>query len=174
VIVDLRQNPGGVSVPMGYTVGEFFPKSMPWGRFTSRNGQQTDNSSWQWGSARFEGRVVVLVSGRTASCAEIFARALQYHKRATIVGRQTAGAVIGSSFYSLPGGGKLQLGLVDYHGLDGQRLEGAGVKPDVAVAKTFGSIGDLRAGRDRDLEAALNALRADGARPSPGGRSGQH
>ncbi|MEO5960982.1 MAG: S41 family peptidase [Opitutaceae bacterium] len=160
VIVDLRENPGGTAFSLGITVGEFFPRSVGWGRFTSRSGRPHDNESWQWGSARYAGKVAVLVDGSTASCAEIFARVLQYHHRAVVIGRKTAGAVIGSLSYPLPGGGKLQLGVYDYRGPDGERLEGVGVKPDIVVPAVFDGIGGLRADRDLDLEAALRVLKA--------------
>jgi carboxyl-terminal processing protease len=156
VVVDLRQNPGGGSLSLGITIGEFFPHSVDWGRFIGRNGRSHEEDSWQWGSARYAGRVAVLVGRGTASSAEIFAHALQFHQRAVLVGRPTAGAVVGSRFYRLPGGGKLQLGVYDYQGLDGRRLEGVGVKPDVVVSL---KLADLRDGVDSDLAAALDALR---------------
>jgi carboxyl-terminal processing protease len=156
VVVDLRQNSGGGSLSLGITIGEFFPHRVDWGRFIGRNGRPHEEDSWQWGSARYAGRVAVLVGRGTASSAEIFAHALQFHHRAVLVGRPTAGAVVGSLFYRLPDGGKLQLGVLDYHGLDGRRLEGLGVKPDVVVSL---KLADLRAGVDPDLAAALEALR---------------
>jgi len=156
VVVDLRQNPGGGSLSLGITIGEFFPHSVDWGRFIGRNGRPHEEDSWQWGSARYAGRVAVLVGQGTASSAEIFAHALQFHHRAVLVGRPTAGAVVGSLFYRLPDGGKLQLGVLDYQGLDGRRLEGVGVKPEVVVSL---KLAELRAGVDSDLAAALGAWR---------------
>jgi carboxyl-terminal processing protease len=155
VVVDLRGNPGGASFSLAIMLGEFFPQSVDWGRFIGRNGRPHKQDSWQWGSARYAGRVAVLVDEATASSAEIFARTLQFHRRAVLIGRQTAGAVIGSLFYRLPDGGKLQLGVRDYQGLDGKRLEGVGVKPDVVVSL---KLDDLRDGVDPDLAAALVAL----------------
>jgi carboxyl-terminal processing protease len=162
VVIDLRWNPGGVSVPLGFAIGEFFSKGVTWGRFISHNGWQWDAESWQWGSARYGGRVAVLVGENTASCAEIFARTLQYYQRAVVIGRQTAGAVTGARWFPLPDGGRLELGMFDYRDPNGRRLEGAGVKPDIPVTATFDSIASLRAGRDLDLAAALAALKTDG------------
>jgi carboxyl-terminal processing protease len=155
VIVDLRQNLGGDSRSLGVTVGEFFPHRVDWGRFIGRNGRPHEEDSRQWGSAGYAGRVAVLVGAGTASSAEILAHALQFHRRAVLVGRPTAGAVVGSLFFRLPDGGKLQLGVQDYRGLDGERLEGVGVKPDLVVAL---KLADLRVSADPDLAAALVAL----------------
>jgi carboxyl-terminal processing protease len=80
---------------------------------------------------------------------------LQEHGRAVIVGRKSAGAVIGADFYGLPDGGELELGRYDYYTPKGRRLEGNGVEPDV---KTAPKLADLRAGRDTDIEAALAKL----------------
>ena len=155
VIVDLRENFGGDIMSMAITAGEFFPKSVNCGRFIGRNGRPLEENSWRWGSARYAGQVAVLVDGGTTSGAEVLAHALQFYHRAVLVGRHTAGAVIGSLSYPLPDGGKLQVGVWDYYGLDGKRLEGAGVKPDVEVAV---KLADWRAGVDPDLAAALVAL----------------
>ena len=93
----------------------------------------------------------------TASAAEIFAAVLQDHGRATVIGRPTAGAVLASWFHELPDGGQLQLSREDYLAPKGRRLEGKGLEPDVLVART---LADVRAGVDRDVEAALRALGA--------------
>jgi carboxyl-terminal processing protease len=155
VVIDLRRNPGGGTISMGITIGEFFERSVDCGTFITRGGYRGGKSSWQIGSARYRGRVVVLVDGATGSAAEIFAAVLQEHGRATIVGRKTAGAVLASWFHGLPDGGELQLSREDYVTPKGRRLESVGVEPDVKVART---VEDVRAGRDTDLEAAVKVL----------------
>ncbi len=155
VVIDLRRNPGGGTISMGITIGEFFERSVDCGTFITRGGYRGGKSSWQFGSARYRGRVVVLVDGATGSAAEIFAAVLQEHGRATIVGRKTAGAVLASWFHGLPDGGELQLSREDYVTPKGRRLESDGVEPDVRVVRT---VADVRAGRDADLEAGLKVL----------------
>jgi carboxyl-terminal processing protease len=155
VVIDLRRNPGGGTISLGITIGEFFDRSVDCGTFVTRGGYRGGKSSWQIGSARYGGRVVVLVDGATGSAAEIFAAVLQEHGRATIVGRKTAGAVLASWYHSLPDGGELQLSREDYVTPKGRRLENDGVEPEVKVART---VADVRAGRDVDLAAALAVL----------------
>lgn len=155
VVIDLRRNSGGETFSLGIVIGEFFRQAVDCGVFVTRAGTSAVKSSWQWGSARYAGRVVVLVGRGTASAAEIFAAVLQDHGRATIIGRPTAGAVLASWFYELPDGGQLQLSREDYLAPKGRRLEGRGVEPDIAVPRT---LADLRAARDRDVEAALGAI----------------
>jgi carboxyl-terminal processing protease len=156
VVIDLRQNPGGETFSLGIAVGEFFDHAVDCGTFVSRAGSRGGKNSWQIGSARYAGRVAILIDGVTASAGEIFAAVMQDHGRATLVGRKTAGAVLASWFYVLPDGGELQLSREDYYAPKGRRLEGNGIEPDIRVART---LEDLRARRDPDIDAALRALR---------------
>ncbi|MDO8541102.1 MAG: S41 family peptidase [Opitutaceae bacterium] len=156
VVIDLRFNPGGDTFSLGTAVGEFFDHAVPCGTFITRGGMKGVQNSWQIGSARYRGQVVVLVDGGTGSAAEIFAAVLQDHGRATIIGRRTAGAVLASWFYRLPDGGELQLSRLDYIAPKGRRIEGKGVEPDIVVPRT---LDDMRTGRDRDLEEAMRVLR---------------
>ena len=64
--------------------------------------------------------------------------------------------VIASRKFRLDDGGEIQIGLQDFQTLDGSRLEGNGVKPDVEIER---SLSDIREGRDADLEAAVEWLR---------------
>lgn len=155
VVIDLRYNPGGETWSLGISLGEFFARKADCGVFTTRAGTREVKNSWQLGSARYAGRVAVLVAGGTASAAEIFSAVLQEHGRAVLVGRKSAGAVLASRYYRLPDGGELQLSVEDYVTPKGRRLEGAGVVPDIASQLT---LADLRAGRDPDLAAAVQAL----------------
>jgi carboxyl-terminal processing protease len=156
VVIDLRENPGGYIYTANLAIAQFFEHTVSTGSFVSRNGHASEGHGWPLFSAKYAGRVAVLTGSATGSAAEIFAHVLQYEKRATIVGRRTAGAVIISRTYSLPGGGTLQLPIQDYRGRDGQRLEGRGVTPDVGVRPL--GLADLRKGRDHDVEMALAAL----------------
>lgn len=158
VILDLRSNSGGDTFSLGASIGEFFPRAVDCGTFVSRGGARRTKSSWQWGSARYAGRVVILVDATSASAAEIFTAVLQDHGRATVVGRRTAGAVLASRFYRLPDDGELQLSRYDYVAPKGRRIEGAGVDPDIPVTRT---LEDIRAGRDPDVEMALKVLRGE-------------
>jgi carboxyl-terminal processing protease len=157
VVIDLRRNPGGETFSLGITIGDFFDHAVDCGTFVTRAGARNVKNSWQFGSAHYHGRVVVLVDNASASAAEIFSAVLKDHRRATIVGRPTAGAVLASWFYHLPDGGELQLSREDYIAPNGRRIEGNGVEPNIVVTRT---LADIRAGRDPDLDTALQVLAA--------------
>ncbi len=86
---------------------------------------------------------------------EVVARALQRIGRATLVGERTAGAVVAGRFLQLVDGSALYLAVNDVR-VDGERLEGKGVTPDLAVAAPLPYAG----GRDPQLETALEKAAA--------------
>jgi len=70
------------------------------------------------------------------------------------VGEKTAGAVLSSKLFDIPGGLHLRVPIADYFSITGRRLEGAGVVPDIEVPA------------DQALETALalSALETEGDR----------
>ncbi|ACB73395.1 peptidase S41 [Opitutus terrae PB90-1] len=158
VMIDLRSNRGGNTLVLDMAVAEFFKDRVAIGRLIRRSGRSKDVHSFAWLPAGYAGKVIVLTSQATASAAEIFTHVLQHYHRAVVIGQKTAGAVIYSRPYGLPDGGKIQVPIIDYVGLDGARLEGRGVGPDVEVPER--SLADVRADRDPELARARELLRA--------------
>jgi carboxyl-terminal processing protease len=97
--------------------------------------------------------VVLLVDGETTSGKEVFAFAFQRSGRGPLVGERTAGAVLAGRAFPIPGAGVLYLPVNDVR-VDGQRLEGVGVQPDIAVPAAVRPSGD----RDVQKRAALDVL----------------
>jgi len=97
--------------------------------------------------------LAILIDGGTRSGKEVVSRALQRHKRATLVGERTAGAVVAGQINVLSDGSLLFLAVDDIL-VDGERLEGVGVKPDVEVPAGL----EYAEGRDPQLERALDLL----------------
>ena len=156
VIVDLRQNHGGHINTLLSFLGQFFAQRIDAGSSVKRDGKPVERQGRSL-FASYNGPLAILTDETTASAAEIFTHVAQYHKRATVVGRRTAGAVLVSFNYRLPDGGYLVIPELDYLGVNGQRLEGRGVTPDIAVPPL--DLADLRTNRDRDVESALKILR---------------
>lgn len=154
-IVDLRGNVGGDSTALQLAAREFFAEGRNLGRTVDRAGTFRQLDTLSFFSARYPGRVFVLVGEATASSAEIFAHALQFHRRATLIGRQTAGSVVAGFKHRLPDGGYVNVAQQDFVGLDNQRLEGRGVTPDCATP--LPTLAEIRAGHDPDLLMALTA-----------------
>lgn len=164
LILDLRDNGGGDAEAMTDIASAFLPTGTSLGRFTDRAGQITSAPQTRAALllaadevANFRAPVVLLTSSRTASAAEVFAAALHERGRATLVGEQTCGCVLGiRRRHTLPDGGALDLSELDYCTANGTRLEGAGLTPDETVAPLRA---DLTAGRDPALTRADQILK---------------
>lgn len=156
VIFDMRANPGGDIYQQREALGLLFAEIKSMGNYVNRNGKREEiRSSKQTFS--YDGPIAVLTDNTSGSGAEEFAHVVQFYKRGVIVGRNTAGAMLWSTQFGLPDGGTLQIPVKDYFGLDGKRLEGKGVQPDYEVSAP--TLADLRSGRDRDIEVALQVLK---------------
>lgn len=141
LVVDLRDGVGGCSPDY---VRPFLTE-VPVLRTRTRDGAVSIVDS-QWRAP-----VVLLVNRGTRSGKEVIARSLQRHGRATLVGERTAGAVLGGSLFPLRSGDLLYLAVLDVE-VDGERLEGVGVAPDVAVEDRL----PHAAGRDPQRDAAID------------------
>lgn len=153
MILDLRSNSGGLVTAQVEISSYFLEPGTSLGRSVARH--KTRSSVTRQSSMRYDGPLVVLIGPSSASAAEITAYALRYHRRARLIGAETAGAVLAARSYPLPGGGFVDVAVADYLTPDGRRLEGVGVKPDLPIAQTLEAV---RAGRDLPLEAAERTL----------------
>ena len=108
--------------------------------------------------------VVVLANERSQSNAEEFAHAMQSLKRAKVVGRETAGAVIACYDINILDYGIAKRPHIGCFLPDGRDMEGHGAKPDIEVDLTPA---DVAAGRDPQLSAALDVLSGEASRRTP-------
>lgn len=162
VVLDLRGNGGGEAEAMADVASTFLGEGIDLGTFTDRWGVsfaiKTRGKSLVGHDtlARTNLPLVVLVSERTSSAAEIFASAIETAKRGSVVGSETCGCVLAiRSQHALPDGGALDISELDYRTSRGVRLQDNGTKPDEIV---LSERADLYAGRDRALQQALDKL----------------
>jgi len=112
------------------------------------------------GPRRYTRPVIVLQGEGTASAAEGFAWLMKLKTKATVMGRKTAGALLGSETFDLGQGWSVTLpthGVWAAEGTSGDRP----VPPQVVLPMSRAS---MCSGRDADLEAAMDRL--TGARPA--------
>lgn len=115
--------------------------------------------------------LVVIINGGTRSAKEFFAYQIKKSRRGALVGTPTAGAFLGAAGFPISREGYLELPVVGLR-LDGQRIEGEGIAPDVAVEAADAYGPDDRQ-LSRAVEILLDRLRplvvqtcAQGGRPS--------
>jgi carboxyl-terminal processing protease len=153
LIIDLRENIGGIGLMAGGVAGYLLPRETPLGIMRLRDGTFGIVAYPQ--QPQYTKPVVVLVDEFSVSTAEILAAGLQEAKRAVVIGRPTPGKALPSKIVALPYGGYLQCVLADYETASKRRLEGAGVQPDLPVELTREA---FRTARDPVLQRAVEYL----------------
>jgi carboxyl-terminal processing protease len=141
LVLDFRYGWGG----LGPDFVDIFHERRPTMTSIRRDGQQRRRVERPWTKP-----VYILTGPGTRSGKEIVCYALQKHRRATLVGEPTAGAVLGGSPRLMRDGAILLVPVEDIL-CDGERLEGHPIKPDVAVKDAI----EFADGADPVLEAAL-------------------
>jgi carboxyl-terminal processing protease len=149
LVLDLRGNPGGLTLIAPGIYGRLSEKEVSLGTMHQRYGTEEFMAYPQRGA--FTGPVAVLVDSASASTSEILAAGLQAFGRARVFGELTAGAALPSLFRQLPNGDMLQYAVADIKTPQGVLIEGNGVAPDEPVTVRRA---DCIAGHDPVLEAA--------------------
>jgi carboxyl-terminal processing protease len=140
LVIDFRDGWGGCNPSFVKT----FTRQPPALTFIDRGGQERLMDE-QWRKP-----VVLLINRGTRSGKEAVAAAMKKHKLATLVGSRTAGAVVGGRCFKLVDASLLYLAVSDVR-VDGERLEGVGIAPDITVADAL----PFNDGRDPQREKAL-------------------
>jgi len=112
----------------------------------------------------FGGKVFALMDGGSFSTTCEFLSMLPFHERGVLIGEEAAGGYYGCTCgfrinFTLPNSGvRVPLGMVTYYyAAADYKHASRGMIPDYPVTHT---IGDLLAGRDKDMELALSLARA--------------
>ncbi len=139
VILDLRNNPGGV-VTASVDVANLFLDASKIGAnkpvvYTKGRFPQSQYTGYVTGSDLFYGLpMVVLINSGTASAAEIVSGALQDYHRAILVGIRSFGKGSVQTVFPLPGDETaIKLTTALYYTPDGRSIQALGISPDVKV-----------------------------------------
>ena len=152
IIVDLRNNPGGLLSASVYMIGDFVRGTVVKQQFA--DGTITPLATD--GRARFaKTPLVVLVNGGSASAAEIFAGAIKDNRRGRIVGQKTFGKGTVQDVIDLPGGSGLHVTIAKWLTPNGNSIHGTGISPDVVVDL---SADDRKNSKDPQLDKAIEIL----------------
>ncbi len=103
----------------------------------------------------FDGSVYVLTSSKSASATEFAIDAFAQEEKVTIIGETTAGQMLSQKMYDLPHGFQLSLPIAEYYSIRMGRIEGKGVKPDIAVNRSVAMDLAISLTNGVDLEDAL-------------------
>ena len=140
VVVDLRNNPGGL-LNQAIRVSDAFLNS---GEIVSTRGRGTRDSeryNATPGDLTNGKPVVVLINGGSASASEIVAGALQDHQRAIIVGTKSFGKGSVQTIIPLSSdGAAMRLTTARYYTPSGRSIQSLGVSPDILVEQRIRSV----------------------------------
>jgi carboxyl-terminal processing protease len=143
LIWDLRDGWGGAEPEY---LDLFNPRG-PSMQLINRNGAVTDLD------VRWRKPVAMLINGGTRSGKEILAYGFKKYGFGEVIGTPTAKAVLAATAFLMRDGSLLLLPVTDVR-VDGERLEGVGVTPTIAVPFEV----DYAAGKDPQLDRAVEAL----------------
>jgi carboxyl-terminal processing protease len=135
VIIDLRDNTGGLLEQAVDITSFFIKKGSLISVVSPKVGRPIKYSASSGGfKLNEEIPIIVLINKWTASAAEILAGALQYYKRAIVIGEKSFGKGSAQTFVPLEDGEAMSLTTALYKTPSGKVIENLGIVPDIEVS----------------------------------------
>jgi len=166
IILDLRNNPGGLLDQAIKTVDLFVDKGIIVSQKGRNEAENIDFKASTSGTYK-EYPIVVLVNGGSASASEIVSGSLQDHKRAVIVGEKTFGKGSVQAILPISQGEAIRLTVARYYLPSGRTIQAVGVDPDIMIKQA--KIEELDDGFEikesqlkKHLEAELDKIDGNG------------
>jgi carboxyl-terminal processing protease len=154
IIVDLRNNPGGLLDQANYLTSKWLATGELIVR--ERFSDTEINDYRAEGKNEFFGiPTVLLINGGSASGSEIMAGALQDYGYATLIGEKSYGKGSVQEMKRLPDGSSLKMTIAEWLTPKENFINGVGVMPDVEVTYTNE---DYEANRDPQMDKAIELL----------------
>jgi carboxyl-terminal processing protease len=162
LIMDIRNNSGGMEPSAVYIAGRFTTESKTAFKFRLRNGPgHSDFSGWTeytlkpQGKSQYTRKVILLTHRFTVSAAETFTLTMKRIPSVTVVGDTTSGAFSDMIIRELPNGWYYSISVGDWRDYSEKSFEGIGIAPDILVRND--SL-DVTKGIDKALETAIGLL----------------
>lgn len=163
VIYDLRTNPGGLVDSVTKILDDILPKGTTV-YMMDKYGKKTTYSSDDRKQEKLP--TVVLVSGDTASAAEIFSGAVRDFKYGTLIGTKTFGKGIVQQEFTLGDGSALKMTVERYFTPDGECIHKKGIKPDIVLkykydgdASKVTDLSDYDFSKDNQVQKGISVLK---------------
>ena len=156
VIVDLRNNPGGL-LNEAVSISSLFIKSGPIVKVKSRTGKTTSLTANPGADDKIP--LVVLVNGGSASASEIFSGAVQDTGRGAIVGEKTFGKASVQTVIPLSDNSGLVMTTAKYLTPRNRDIHKRGITPDVVIKLPKKDWHKMSGPNDPQLNKAKDVLR---------------
>lgn len=157
VIFDLRSNGGGLVDSVTAILDDILPEGTTV-YMLDKNDLRTDYDSDE--EHKIDIPIVVLVSGNTASAAEIFTGAIQDFDYGTVIGTQTFGKGIVQTTIPLADGSAMKVTTETYYTPKGRAIHGVGIAPDIELEykSTDGNTKEYNIATDNQIQKAVEVL----------------
>ena len=129
LIIDVRDNPGGIVQAVTQIADELIPK----GLIMYTVDKVGNKKEYMSDANSISIPLVVLVNENSASASEILAGAVQDSGTGELVGMQTFGKGLVQDMYMLPDGSSIKLTIEKYYTPSGICIQGYGITPDYIV-----------------------------------------
>ncbi|UZE92919.1 MAG: S41 family peptidase [Candidatus Nealsonbacteria bacterium] len=155
IILDLRNNPGGLLVIAQDIAGWFLESGELVVIEDFRNGNRIEYKSY--GNGTFlDYKIVILINEGSASGSEILAGALRDNRDILLIGKKSFGKGSVQELEDLRGGSSLKITIAKWLTPKGQLITGSGLEPDIRVEM---SSEDYDEGRDPQLDKAVEVIK---------------
>ena len=152
LVLDLRDNPGGLLDQAVAIAGDFIPH----GEIVSTRARHAEDDQWlgaKGGDILHGLPLVVLINGGSASSSEIVAGASQDHHRAVLVGTRSFGKGSVQTVIPLPGDAAIRLTTARYYTPSGRSIQGLN-----HALKNAGGVADAGGEPRADLPAIVSTI----------------
>ena len=157
MIIDLRDNPGGVLSVCAYITDLIVPE----GKIVYTVDKQGSGETLMSDSKQIEIPLVVLVNNSSASASEVFTAAVKDYGVGTIIGNKTYGKGVVQSLLYLRDGTYVKFTTSEYFSPKGNKIDGIGVTPDIEVdlPEDIKTTYNLEYEKDTQLQKAIEVLK---------------
>jgi carboxyl-terminal processing protease len=153
LILDLRDNPGGLLDEAGLVASQFIDKGTV--TIEREKGGKEQVLEAQPGGVALDVPLAVLVNRGSASASEIVSGAIKENGRGKLIGEQTFGKGTVQMPQTLSDGSELRVTIAEWLTPNKEQINGQGIVPDIVVERTQADFVD---GRDPQLDRAVEYL----------------
>ena len=130
LIIDLRDNPGGVLDSVCSMLDDLLPEGLIVST-SSKNGKEQEIYSDE--NRLYKGPMVLLINEGSASASEVFAGAFQDYDLGPVIGATSYGKGVVQRTYSFKDGSAFKMTTEKYYTALGRDIDGIGIEPDIEV-----------------------------------------
>lgn len=164
LIIDIRNNPGGLLTSAIEVGSAFIPEDMVILHEVFGNGEEVTFES-DGTYANITVPIVFLVNERSASASELIAGAVQDHGLATIIGEPTFGKGTVQQLRNLSNGGGVRLTIAQWLTPNRHSIEDNGITPDIIIrVNNDQQLAEM--GKDPQRDAAVEFLLSGAVNPA--------